>query len=159
MAERITGQVGPKIERQSVDYTTEVSDVLANEISKPSLENSLPASIAPLPDIKSLELISGRLYSEQLRLAVPKAANPFENSPMGPRHDYRMVLGVIDRADNPTAKQLIALLQRPAKDISERDISHMRASVARENNMIQLLKARLSDAEQIQNHILSGQEG
>ena len=154
----VTNQLSPKIERQSVDYAHEVGDALVNEV-KPSLENSLPASIAPLPDMKSLELISGRVHSEYLRLAVPKAANPFEHSPMGPRHDYHMMLAVVGRLDNPLAKKLVGLLQRPSKDISERDISHMRASLARENNMIQLLKTRLSDADQIQSRIIGGQEG
>ena len=159
----VTNQGGPKIEPRieprSVDYAQEVSSTLADV--NPSVANAgaMSAADAPLQDIKSKELISGRLPSEHLRLAVPSVANPFEHSPLGPRHDYHMVSGVINRSDNSAAKHLIALLQSPSRDIPERDISHMRASIARENNMIKLLQARLSDADRIHDGITRDREG
>ena len=154
----ITNQVGPKIEPRSVDYTQAVSDAFVDGV-KLSLENSLPAAIAPLPVLKSLELINGRLSSEYMRLGVPIHANPFASSPMGPHHDYHMIAAVVGRLHDSSAKHLVALLQRPFKNISEQDNSHMRASLARENNMLNLLKARLSDADRIQEGITHDRDG
>ncbi len=141
--EDVTNKIGAKIEQwiepRSVDLAQAVSDGLFSEV-KPSLANSLPADIAPLPDFKSLQLISGRLSPEYLRLGGPINTTPFASSPMGEYHDYHMIAAVVERLHNPNAKQLVALLQRPSKDISERDNSHMRASLAREYNMGNVLE-------------------
>jgi hypothetical protein len=159
----IKNQLGPKIEprieSRSVDYAQEVSNTLAGP--NPSMANAgaMSAADAPLQDIKSKELISGRFPSEQLRLAVPSIANPFEHSPLGPRHDYHIVSDVVNRFASSAAKNLIALLQSPPRNIPERDISHMRASVARENKMIKLLQDRLSDADRIHGAITRDREG
>lgn len=159
--ERIPGRgsqpVEGRIGQPSVGYTEGVGQTL--EEVKLERTQALPAEIAPLPTKQLMDLIGGARSTDHLRLNMPEAANPFQASPTGPKQDYFLIQNVVRRSKSEVSKQLVSQLQRPVRGVSEQSVSFMRASLAREHNMLELLGGLMDSMGQIHNRVVGSQEG
>jgi len=95
--------------------------------------------VAPIAQRGPVEFISPSGSSENLRLAVPAAANPFA-TPTGPKHDHMLIRNALGRSKSDTTKTLMGLLRDPASNLDKKDVGRMRAWVAREHEMLGVLK-------------------
>lgn len=146
------GQLAP-----NTDHVESVGHTL-DEL-KPAQTQALPAEIAPLPSRELLNFLGGSRVSEQIRLHVPEAANPFQSSPSGPKHDYFLLQRVIQRSNSDIANAIVTRLQLPSSDLSEQSMAFMRASLAREHNMLELLKSLTDSMGRVHNRVVGSQEG
>jgi len=112
--------------------------------------------LAPIAQRGPVEFIAPSTSSEQLRLAVPEAANPYA-TPTGPRHDHMMVRAALGRASTPTSGELVRLLKTTPAGIDEAAVGQMRASLAREHSMNSLLQRLLEMQEQVYGRIIGTQ--
>lgn len=120
----------------------------------------LSAEVAPLSTREVMDLIGVTRANDHLRLHVPAAANPFQNSPLGQRQDYIVLHRLLSRAQKSRASdEIIGLLQGELPQISEESVSFMRASLAREHNMLELLSDLIDSMGLIHNRIIGSQEG
>ncbi len=111
----------------------------------------------PIAQRGPVEFIAPTTSSDQLRLAVPTAANPFA-TPLGPRHDHMMVRTALGRSHTDTAKRLMGLLRDPPGTLPGDSVERMRASLAREHSMLGLLQNLQEMQEQIYGRIIGNQE-
>ena len=146
-----------KITGPKVGYSEGVGQTL--EEVKLERAQVLPAEIAPLATQQLMNLIGFARSTDQLRLNVPEAANPFQSSPTGPKQDYLLLQSVVRRLENDVSKLLVDQLQRPPIGLSEQSVGFMRASLAREHNMLQLINGLTTSMGQIHNRIVGSQEG
>jgi hypothetical protein len=115
------------------------------------------AVIQPLAERGPVQLIAPTTSSEQLRLAVPEAANPFA-TPTGPRHDHMMVRSALLRAGTATSGELVRLLKGNPAGVDDAAVGQMRASLAREHAMCSLLQRLQEMQEHIYGRIIGHQE-
>ena len=119
----------------------------------------LPApSVGPIAQSGPMEFINPSRTSDGLRLAVPTAHDPF-TTPTGPKHDYVLVQSAINRSRSNRSADLLKMLQEPPGGLKEEVVTQMRASLARENNMMKLLGEVQTMQEEVYGRILGGQEG
>lgn len=119
-------------------------------------QSALP-EVAPIAQRGPVEFIQPTLSSDQLRLAVPEAANPYA-TPTGPRHDYVMVRTALGRSRSDTSRNLVGLLRDPPAGLPPESVERMRASLAREHAMLGLLQNLQEMQEQIYGRIIGQQE-
>lgn len=119
------------------------------------IEVSTP-DIAPIAQRGPVEFISPTSSSENLRLAVPVAANPFA-TPTGPKHDHMLIRNALGRAQNDTTKTLMGILREPGSSIDKKDVGRMRAWVAREHEMLGVLKELQEMQRYIYGHLIGNQ--
>lgn len=119
----------------------------------------LTPDIAPLIAQKAVELVGCVRTTEEMRLNIPTALDPFEATVTGLRFDAVHANEVVERFSNEKARAIADALQVPVEGISDRKTLHMRASLAREHNMIALLKDWLLMVEEINGRMIGGQEG
>lgn len=113
--------------------------------------------VAPIAQRGPVEFIQPSTSSDQLRLAVPTAANPFA-TPTGPRHDYMMVRTALARTRHDSSRALVGLLKDPPAGLASESVERMRASLSREHAMLALLQNLQEMQEQIYGRIIGGQE-
>ena len=119
----------------------------------------LPApEVGPIAQAGPMEFINPSRSSDGLRLAVPSTENPF-TTPMGPKHDYILVASAINRSRSNRAADLVKMLQDPPGGFKDEVVTQMRASLARENNMMQLLDQVQDMQQEVYGRILGSQEG
>jgi hypothetical protein len=111
----------------------------------------------PIAQRGPVEFIAPTTSSEQLRLAVPTAANPYA-TPTGPKHDHMLVRKALARSHEPVAGDLVGLLKQNPSGIGQREASQMRASLAREHAMLGLLQNMQEMQEHIYGRIIGSQE-
>jgi hypothetical protein len=113
--------------------------------------------IAPIAQRGPVEFIAPTTSSENLRLAVPEAANPYA-TPLGPRHDHVMVRTALSRSQSPMARALMSALKTPPAGVSPEAAGQMRASLSREHSMLGLLQKHHEWQEQIYARIIGRQD-
>jgi hypothetical protein len=119
----------------------------------------LPApEVGPIAQSGPMEFINPSRSSDNLRLAVPSTENPF-TTPTGPQHDYILVASAINRSRSNRSAELVKMLQDPPAGFKEEVVTQMRASLARENNMMQLLDQVQDMQQEVYGRILGSQEG
>ena len=111
----------------------------------------------PIAQRGPVEFIAPTTSSEQLRLAVPAAANPYA-TPTGPKHDHMLVRQALSRSHDPVSGELVSLLKQNPDGIGQREASQMRASLAREHAMLGLLQKLQEMQEQVYGRIIGSQE-
>ena len=117
-----------------------------------------PPEVGPIAQSGPMEFINPTRSSDGLRLAVPMAQDPF-TTPTGPQHDYILVQSAINRSRSNRSADLLKMLQEPPAGFKDEVITQMRASLARENNMMKLLGQVQTMQEEVYGRILGGQEG
>lgn len=152
--ERISGktsQLGPQTgHTQGIGHSL---DELKFEKAK-----ALPAEIAPMPSRELSDLIGGSRACDQIRLHVPKAANPFQAFPHGPKSDYFLLQSVVSKTSSQISLELVKMLTKP-EETSDASRSFMRASLAREHSMLELIKSLSDSMGQVHHRIVGSQEG
>lgn len=119
----------------------------------------LPApEVGPIAQPGPMEFINPSRSSDNLRLAVPSTENPF-TTPSGPKHDYILVASAINRSRSNRSAELVQMLQDPPAGFKEEVVTQMRASLARENSMMQLLDQVQGMQQEVYGRILGSQEG
>ena len=81
-------------------------------------------AIQPQAQRAPVEFIAPTTSSENLRLAVPVAANPFA-TPLGPRHNHIMLRRALARQNTEVRRALMGLLKTPPPGIKEEDAARM----------------------------------
>jgi hypothetical protein len=159
--EKVPGNAVPQVESRIGQTRVGYAEGVGQTLEEVRLEKAqvLPAEIAPLATAQLMNLIGVTRSTDHLRLNVPEAANPFQSSPTGPKHDLFLLQNVVRRSTSDVSKQLVNQLQRPPRGLSEQAVSFMRASLAREHNMTQLLTGLTTSMGQIHNRIVGSQEG
>lgn len=113
--------------------------------------------VAPIAQRGPVEFIAPTTSSENLRLAVPEAANPYA-TPLGPRHDHVMVRTALTRAQSPMSRALLSALKSPPAGVSTDAAGQMRASLKREHDMLGLLQKHHEWQEHIYARIIGRQD-
>jgi hypothetical protein len=127
---------------------------------RPSQTKLLNADLAPLATRELMALIGGARASEHLRLNVPQSANPFQHSPSGQKHDYFILRDLVARSKRSLeTNAIVTLLEQTPVGISEEEANFMRASLAREYNMLDLVQEVVQSVGHIHTRIVGSQEG
>ncbi|MCP4500174.1 MAG: hypothetical protein GY822_09465 [Deltaproteobacteria bacterium] len=105
--------------------------------------------VRPIAQKGPVEFISPSGGSDNLRLAVPDAANKFA-TPVGPRHDHMMVRTALGRSRSDVSRALIETLKGDAPaGVNPEATKWMRASLSSEHKM----NVVLQDLQEMQDHI------
>ncbi len=128
----------------------------ADEVKIHQAQKVARPEIMPIAQRGPVEFISPSTSSENLRLAVPEAANPFA-TPTGPRHDHMMVRKAMSRSSSDVSRKLVSALKDPV-GIGKDDADRMRASLSREHAMLGLLDKLQKMQEHIYGRIIGQQE-
>jgi hypothetical protein len=113
----------------------------------------LTAELAPLSTKQVMDLIGATRANDQLRLNVPESRS-------SPKQDFFVLHNLMARtASSDVSSKLIALLQEPQIDLAPESANFMRASLAREHNMLELVKEMMDSMSHIHNRIIGSQEG
>jgi hypothetical protein len=127
----------------------EVKLNLGQKVSRPDL--------APIAARAPVEFISPTSSSENLRLAVPAAANPYA-TPTGPKHDHMMIRKTLTRSGGEVAKQLLGILKAPPATLAKESVDNMKNSLTREHAMLALLDKHNKLQEMVYSRIIGRQE-
>lgn len=149
---RLSVQTQPE-SAQRADLVETIEDL------KPEVAKKWTPDIAPMPTPEAASLVGGTRALDQLRLAVPKALDPYAAPLLSLRHDYHKASNVVARSSDELSKKLVQTLQGSLDEISDSVLGHMRASLAREHNMAKLLEGMLSMMGEINGRVIGGQEG
>jgi hypothetical protein len=115
--------------------------VTAEEIKVQRATGPKDPSIQPIPETRATEFLNPTTSSEHLRLSPPAAANPMATA-TGPMHDHFKVRAALDKARGTAAQELHNFLQGPAAaNLPEERKTQMRASLAREQGLMTLMRS------------------
>lgn len=152
--QRIPSKTGPLDSNRYADNFGHTADEL-----RPEKAVALPAEIAPLASRELHDLLGTTRGSDQIRLDVPKSASPFLNTQNGKKHDYFLLQSLVRKSNSEVSKELVSQLQDKALGISPKDVGFMRASLAREHSMLELLRDLTDSMGTVHNRIVGSQEG
>lgn len=149
------GGIGVAIQSEGAQRADLVETI---EDLKPEAVKPWPPNIAPMPSQDAAFLVGGNRL-DQPRLALPSALDPFAAPVVSLRHDYVKASSVVAKAYGEPAKRLVRMLQEPNAEISEPVLSHLRASLVREQKMVKQLEDTLEMMAEINGRVIGGQEG
>lgn len=152
MADTITGNLSSRVEKQdAINYAADVEGSLLSD----KIGVALTPQVAPQANVKLLNLIGTVSSSDYLRLSAPQRSNSYMS---GTINDHVVIRNFLKSANQETAKLLQSVLSTPLPNVTEGDVSHFKAALARENNMCQFLKSYNVNAEAIVKQLLNAQE-
>ena len=131
------------------------SGVTADELKIQQIKPGSP-SIAPIAQRAPVEFLTPSTSSEDLRLTVPTAANPYA-TPLGPRHDHVMIRKAMARLGGDIGRMITTALK--AYPAGNADGDKMRASLAREHKMFEVLEPLQQMTEEIYAQMIGNQQG
>ena len=152
MTDTITGSLSSRVEKQdSINYAADVEGSLLSD----KIGVALTPQVAPQASVKLLNLIGTVSSSDVLRLSAPQASNSFTS---GTINDHVVIRNFLKSANQETSKILQSVLAAPLGNVTEGDVSHFKAALAREDNMCKFLKSYNVNAETIVKQLINAQE-
>lgn len=133
--------------------------VTAEELKIQKGTGAKDPTVQPIVQTRALEFLNPTTSSEHLRLAPPAQAGNTMATPTGPVHHHFKVRTALDRAKGEVATELHKFLTSDqAASIPEPNRVAMRASLAREQAMVLLLRGVQDMQERIYARVIGTSE-
>lgn len=114
--------------------------VTADEIKLQKANMAKDPTVQPIPETRATEFLNPTTSSEHMRLAPPAGNNQMV-TPTGPLHFHFKVRAALEKAKGTTAVELHRFLTSDAANaLPEQSRTQMKASLAREQAMVMLLR-------------------
>ena len=115
----------------------------------------LPVAVSPLASSEATKLVGGGDRNlDALRLAAPESADPSQVRP-----NHFGVRKALETYTKPSSRELMTLLQNPPPELSKEQVGFLRASAAREEQMMRLLTDHQQNTLEIHHRLIGSQGG